>query len=61
MIKTVKLYYQNEMGEHLSVKLVDVEHFEIDENSTMTVKVFGFGEPIKKYKKVSDIFMTNDF
>ena len=59
MIKTVKLYYQNEMGEHLSVKLVDVEHFEIDENSTMTVKALG--GPIKKYKKVSDIFMTNDF
>ena len=59
MIKTLKLYYQNEMGEHISVKLVDVEHFEVNENSTMTAKVFG--GPIKKYKKVSDIFMTNDF
>ena len=59
MIKALKLYYQNEMGEHKSVKLVDVEHFEIDENSTIIVKVFG--GPIKKYRKVSDIFMTNDF
>ena len=59
MIKTLQLYCQNKMDEFMYVKLVDVEHFEIDENSTMTAKVSG--EAIKKYNKVSDIFMTNDF
>ena len=59
MIKTLQLYYQNKMGEFMYVKLVNVEHFEIDENSTMTAKLLG--RPIKKYRKVSDIFMTNDF